>query len=288
MKSKYLQSSRPLSLAIAALLGSITLAACGQFSAEIGGTAAIDQNGTGDGTGGNTSSGAGAGGPEEDIHVGPVTGMGTTPNPYAGLCGSGTCVIGAAENEECADTEACQLIPQKDTAIAECAPAGASGEGVVCQNAQDCMPGLGCAATPNGGGVCRSYCCGNAETDCPAKTYCAPQPMSEDKASAEPVAIPVCIPTTNCQLLNDATCTAGLTCAIVREDGTTSCIPPGQGQLNEPCPCAAGFVCTQLTNACKKLCRNGKDAEDCGGMATCQVGSAGYPEGYGVCVGGDY
>jgi hypothetical protein len=106
-------------------------------------------------------------------------------------------------------------------------------------------------------------------------------------ASVEKIEIPVCIPATNCQLLNDKTCIdPGLTCTIVRADGTTSCVPLGPGQLNEKCPCAAGFVCSKLTNQCLKLCKIGYDEMYCGAMGACQAGSEGFPENYGVCVGG--
>lgn len=277
MKSKNQNPPRSTSLFIAAaLLVAIGPAAC-QVSAELSAMSENDQGG--EGTSGGTS-----GGPEQDgsIVIEPPTGQfDPSPNPLADLCSADACAVGG-DDAACAETEACQLKPADGTAIAACGPAGKSGDGFVCMTAQDCTAGMGCAATPNGGGVCRSYCCGDPE-DCPTKTYCAAEPMAED---AENVAIPVCIPATVCQLLTDGACKDGLTCAIVRDDGTTSCIPPGPGQLNEPCPCADGFVCSKLTNQCKKLCHIGKDAEDCGGSGACQAGSSGFPEGFGVCVGG--
>jgi hypothetical protein len=235
------------------------------------------------GTGGDTSTGAG--GPADPIHVPPEQGSASSTDPLSALCGAGTCVVGSVDADaECGETEACQLIPAEGTAIGECGPVGKSGEGFVCMTADNCQAGMGCAATPNGGGVCKSYCCGEPEA-CPTKTYCAAQPMAEDP---ENVVIPVCIPATNCPLLTKDACLNGLACAIVRDDGTTSCVPPGEGQLNEGCPCADGFVCSKFFNQCKKLCHIGKDAEDCGGNATCQAGSDSYPEGFGACTGGMY
>jgi hypothetical protein len=98
--------------------------------------------------------------------------------------------------------------------------------------------------------------------------------------------VPVCVPTTNCQLLDDGSCPDGQTCSIVRASGTTSCVDPGQGQLGQACPCAAGLVCAKLTNLCKKLCHIGQDEVDCPNGGTCQGGSMGYPDGIGICVGG--
>ena len=110
--------------------------------------------------------------------------------------------------------------------------------------------------------------------------------MAEDAINAPRLAIPVCAPTTNCQLLDDGSCPSGLTCSIVRASGTTSCVSPGPGQLGDECPCAAGFVCAKLTGQCKKLCHLGQDEVDCPNGGTCQGGSQGYPDGIGICVGG--
>jgi len=282
MKSKNAKtprSPRPLSLLLAALLGSIAIGACSISVAddELANFAENDANGAG----GNTSTSVGAGGPEQDasIVVEPDPEMAApVSNPHASLCGAGSCAIGG---DECAQTETCRLSPAEGTAVSQCGLAGKSNEGVICNSAKDCAAGLGCAATPNGGGLCKTYCCGDAEA-CPDSTYCAAQPMTEDPE----VKIPVCVPANNCQPLPLGACGDGLACAIVREDGTTHCIPAGEGKLNGPCPCADGFVCSKLTNQCRKLCRVGKDAEDCGGGATCQAGSSGFPEGYGACVGG--
>jgi hypothetical protein len=280
-KIKTFRSGRPFSLLIAALVGSIGFAACGQFSADFTIYEEDEADAPGEGSDENAGTTGGDTAKDNDIVVEPELGSPPPMNPLAHLCGAGECVVGGGE---CATAnETCQLIPVEGTAIGECRPAGESDDGVVCKTAQDCLPGMGCAASPNGGGVCKNYCCGNPE-DCPTKTYCASQPMAEDPAN---IAIPVCVPANVCPLLTDGACDPGLTCAIVRDDGTTSCVPPGAGQLNEGCPCAAGFVCSKLFNQCKKLCHIGKDAEDCGGKATCQAGSSGFPEGFGACLGGE-
>jgi hypothetical protein len=161
-----------------------------------------------------------------------------------------------------------------------------------CNTAADCAAGLGCIDTPNGG-TCQPYCCGDVEA-CPNNTFCVPKLMAEDKATQ----IPVCVPTDNCTLLSEHSCSSanpptpgccadGLACFIVRGNGATTCMAPGAGQLGDPCPCDAGYVCSKLTNQCRKLCRLGNDATDCPNGGKCEGGSTAYPVGYGVCIAGN-
>lgn len=218
---------------------------------------------------------------------------------FASLCGDG-CKPGgdAAEcNREGSSgaggsidpSLSCRLVPKDGVVSAQCLPAGAFTAGGPCQTSADCAAGLGCEATLPQGGVCRQYCCGNVEA-CVSGTFCDARPMAESVGEgADALAIPVCVPAVNCELLNDRACPAGLTCTIVRGDGTTSCIVPGVSEAREECPCAPGFVCSMLTNECKKLCHvidNG--LQECGVSGSCQGGSMGYPAGFGVCVGGNY
>ncbi|WP_437277304.1 hypothetical protein WME90_39635 [Sorangium sp. So ce375] len=215
---------------------------------------------------------------------------------FAHLCGDG-CTPGG-DPIECssdggdgagaglpgAQTLRCQLVLDDGDVIPSCRPVGRYEAGGPCHSSADCAAGLGCVAADGGGGVCRQYCCGNVE-GCAAGTYCDERPMAESAvAGCAPVPIPVCVPAMNCELLNDSVCPEGLTCTIVREDGTTSCVVPGEGRADERCPCAPGFVCSMLTNQCKQLCRIDSRAQDCGAGAKCQGGSAIYPAGFGVCV----
>jgi hypothetical protein len=278
---------------LVALLGATVITACGAWEAEYSSLEG-DQRGTAVGTGaGGSAQGAagptGTGGTDKDasIVVEPDGEVPTTVNPYADLCGKGECKI-SGSGEDCmsdAMGQSCQLVASDGSAKAQCDQAGASGVGFACQSAKDCAPGHGCTASPNGGGVCRAYCCGDAEA-CPMNTYCEAQPMAEAAGSDPPIMIPVCFPTLSCKLLDqEMPCPDGLMCTIVKADGTTSCIPPGEGQLGDACPCAPGYVCSKLTDECKKLCHIGKDEIDCGGTATCQAGIAGYQDGIGTCVG---
>ena len=158
-----------------------------------------------------------------------------------------------------------------------------SSDNAPCLTASDCGPGQGCVGHPPTA-TCHIYCCGDLDT-CPTDTWCVPQRMAEDTS----IKIPVCLPATECTLLDDSdTCGPGLTCTVVRSDGakaTTSCVEPGTNTENEPCPCAAGYQCSRLAGTCLKLCHVGQDNE-CDHDAQCQGGSNSYPPGIGTCVGG--
>lgn len=279
-------------VAAAVALGVVACSASGD--AEM---AAAGSPGTGT-TGGTTSGPSGSGGGGQDASLDISSDSDPTPvdpnKPYAALCGDGTVCTPGADNTTCdvgggagggqsgagGSASSCKLLPNDGEAVAVCAPAGGKLAGQPCMSAADCADGLGCAA----GNVCRPYCCGDVEL-CPAGTYCAPTPMAED-TSASPAPVPLCVPATNCQLLAD-TCGDGLTCTIVRNDGTTSCVVPGQGKLCEPCDCAAGFVCSKSTNQCHQLCSlDGQLGQPCPAGSYCQAGSMSYPQNIGVCVGG--
>ncbi|EYF06478.1 hypothetical protein [Chondromyces apiculatus] len=287
---------RSILVGVSVVVAAAMPAACGALELDFGHETSGDAGFEGVGGAG------GSGGEGGSVNLG--TGE-TSPDPYqrfAHLCG-GECKPG--DPEACASSDdggeggsggaggsdpdtgtsvtACQLVPG-DASRAEgaCGATGAFAAGEPCESAADCAPGLGCAATGGMAGTCREYCCGNVEA-CASGTFCAEQTMQEDTA----VPIPVCVPATGCTLLTES-CGPGQTCTIVRADGTTSCVPIGAGGVGDECPCGDGFVCSMLTNQCKKLCRLGESAADCGANATCQGGSMGFPTGYGVCIGGDY
>jgi hypothetical protein len=169
----------------------------------------------------------------------------------------------------------CLLVSDASGVTAKCGMAGMVPEGKVCNDANACMAGFGCIGT--GTSICRQYCCDNEES-CPADTYCARAPLAGAQQD-----VPVCTPVTHCQLLQDNTCMPGLTCAIVRLDGTVSCIAPGTGMEHDSCPCAAGFTCSLTDHTCLKLCHT-DSTTDCGPNGFCQGGVVPYPAGIGYCV----
>jgi hypothetical protein len=281
----------------AMLGGGLSAVACGASS-----QGSPDADGSSDGPSG--SAGAGTGGsPSGDgsIDVSNDTDPAPQPSGYGHLCQGdelreGQCVPSPA-SDPCPDENAedggstapvlnsCALAPDGESgAVGTC---GAQGKGVYadpCQTARDCGAGLGCVPAASGqndddvGGACRDYCCGDVEA-CPKDTFCATEPMTE----ASDVLIPVCVPASNCKLLEPCDDPA-LACTVVRADGTTSCVEPGDGHEGDVCPCADGYMCAKLTNECKKLCHEGGASDDCPEGTVCQGGSMEFPEGFGVCV----
>ena len=170
----------------------------------------------------------------------------------------------------------CKLVDVDGGTAAQCGASGTSGENAPCKEASDCAAELGCVhgLTP----VCLSYCCGDPDW-CPSDTYCAPAVMEDDQS----ISIPVCTPADNCALFIDIPCTAGQTCQIVRDDGTTSCMAPGPGTDGQACPCAKGFTCSWSTGTCLTLCHT-MGGTECGTKGYCEGGIEPYPDGVGVCI----
>ena len=219
-----------------------------------------------------------------------------TPGADTDLCAQGgnPGMGGAPPTPPDGGTQSCRLVAPRADAGSDagvtgvCAMSGAAPEGAPCTSAADCAAGLGCLAglAP----VCRAYCCDSPES-CPTNTYCIAGEMNEAPANR----IPVCFPVMPCQLLPDS-CPAGLACAIVRMDGTTSCVTPGPGTEGHGCPCAKGFTCSQPDGTCLKLCLTSKGTcpsgqdcscppgEICQGGTYPYVGTDGGPSDIGICV----
>lgn len=239
------------------------------------------------GTGGATSSSSsstsstgssGAGGASSSSGAGGAGG-GTT----SGSSGSSTSTSSGAGGAPPDGPLGCVVDMGANGVAAACKVVGTSLDNQPCNSTADCAAGLGCVKTA-GSGVCRHYCCGKLE-ECDKGTYCFPV-SSFDSGNAGPH-IPVCLPASNCQLLNDATCESGLTCVIVRDDGTTTCLEPGPGHRGDPCAgtlgCAPGFYCSDQ-QACAKLCHTDQPGE-CDAPGVCQGGMQGFPSNIGICAG---
>lgn len=283
--------------ALFALAPAVVVAGCLPLS-DAGGLSFLGEGGTQAGAGGF------GGGNNATIKTNTATGAGgegaaNVITPWLSfLCGgsTATCVPGLT-SDECApggnpnmgpplhdggSKLTCQLVAGEGTAEAKCTMAGSGGPGDPCTQATDCGVGLGCLAA-DVVNVCQYYCCGDPEL-CPEHTYCKRSPMAELPA----VEIPLCVKAKTCDLLNpnDHTCGAGEMCAIVRNDGTTSCIPepPADkaGGEGDSCPCKEGYMCSNATGTCVKLCHVGSD--ECGEGVVCQGGSNPYPPTIGYCV----
>ena len=139
---------------------------------------------------------------------------------------------------------------------------GAGGDGAQCQVSTDCAADFECVGSP---GQCRHYCCGGnasctAATDVTTgTTFCDLQPTTQGGRS-----VPVCEPVTSCTLLLTGTangsCPSGETCAVVMDNGTTSCVeigPVGVGGDCETAHCANGLTClgSEGNRTCFQLCQ---------------------------------
>ena len=263
-------------------MGSIVGEAC---SAEMSaGLATLEDDRTKEdnsSTSGGTTTGTGAG-----VLLPPVVDQ-TGATSFGNQCG-GNCMTGdksisctTPTNPDNPPSTSCQITATADGPVAECRVPGTSQDGDPCESAADCAATLGCVRMDSNVAVCRPYCCGDIEA-CAEGTYCTLGAMAEDNLHPTPIQIPVCIPAIDCTLLDDTVCPDGRTCTLVRADGTTSCVEPGSGKEGGGCPCAAGHVCVLSSNTCRALCRVG--GSDCPSDMLCQGGSAGFPDGIGLCV----
>jgi hypothetical protein len=166
-----------------------------------------------------------------------------------------------------------------------CTPSGSATDGDYCGDPSDCAPGFECV----GSGVCRHYCCAG---DCASRNeFCDIQPMASDLATK----VPVCLPIHSCSLLNQSStpdlCPTGETCAVVRDNGATSCVAAGKRQAGDECDtghCARSLVClgTAGDRRCYTLCHTAPGANDCASTPKqmCKGGLPLFPvPGIGIC-----
>jgi hypothetical protein len=171
-------------------------------------------------------------------------------------------------------------------AAPSCAPAGTAGDGSWCKSSAECAPTYDCV----GAGTCQRYCCsGNAQ--CLAYQFCDIQPT----AAASTVRVPVCMPIhpiDGCLLLVPDSCPLTQTCAVVRENGATSCVSVGAAKAGDECEtdhCGAGLVClgTPGQRRCYQLCHttNAAAADECSTtQQQCKGGLPLFPDpAVGIC-----
>jgi hypothetical protein len=169
-----------------------------------------------------------------------------------------------------------------------CAPAGSLGDGARCKVSSDCLPTYECVAdgASDGGASCQRYCCaGNVE--CGVGEFCDIGTLAQSSAVAVPVCVPL-QPSSGCKLLEAAQCPALETCAVVRENGATSCVAVGTAAVHESCDsahCAAGLVCLGAVGQreCYELCHT-SGANMCPSPETCKGGLPLFPDpSVGIC-----
>ena len=146
---------------------------------------------------------------------------------------------------------ACHVVPVDGGAAPLCSAAGQGEDGAECIQSADCAVGFECVGSP---GQCRRYCC-NGQDSCggDGRQFCDIQARAEQGNK-----VPVCMPVRSCALLGSG-CPQGQTCAIVLEDGTTSCVGIGSAQAGESCEeehCAENLTCLgqRERRRCYKLC----------------------------------
>lgn len=212
--------------------------------------------------------------------AGVASGPGSAPDPGAIPADSGV------SPGEIPGPMACQIAGTAEQPRRRCLPTGNAELAAPCEDSSECAAGLACAAE-SGQGHCLPYCCSGNEA-CAVGSFCSPRPALRD-GHARPV--PVCVPADNCALDegfpcagDSCVCATGTACTVVRGDGTTSCEAPGRGLDGDECPCAAGYFCSPASRTCLQICElTDTNASDCL-AGHCQM-AAGFPEGWGVCVG---
>jgi hypothetical protein len=183
---------------------------------------------------------------------------------------------------------ACRVVsaPANGSSVAaqapQCVPAGSAGDGSWCKSSSECLPGFDCV----GAGTCQHYCC-SGNTECVADQFCDIQATVEASSIEVPVCMPI-HPAAGCKLLDSAACPPAQTCAVVRDDGSTSCVAVGGAKAGQECDtdhCAAGLACLGATGqrVCYQLCPT-STSEGCSAKQQCQGGLPLFPDpAVGIC-----
>jgi hypothetical protein len=188
---------------------------------------------------------------------------------------------GAAAADGAYPAVACRVrASAPDVSSPTCSASGAGGEGASCKTGAECGPGYDCV----GNGVCRKYCCAG---ECSGKMngsnnfFCDIQSLTE-----ESTLVPACVPVKACTLLDPKSCSDKETCAIVKDDGTTSCVlagSAGQGESCDQAHCSAGLVCLGQPGVrqCFQLCK--MQETTCPASLTCKANALSHDPAVGIC-----
>jgi hypothetical protein len=205
----------------------------------------------------------------DDTVTAKACGLAPDGGPYNSQAGYGDALL------------ACRMQPAPSGDVDPgCAPAGSAGDGSWCKSSAECAPTYDCV----GAGTCQRYCC-RGDIECLADEFCDIQSTAADST----VKIPVCMPlhpATGCQLLDPTACPTTETCAVVRENGTTSCVAVGGALAGDECEtdhCAAGLVClgTPGSRRCYQLCHTANTAasgSECSPTQQCKGGLPLFPD----------
>jgi hypothetical protein len=188
----------------------------------------------------------------------------------------------AADSAVAVPSLACHVILRDNATSQTCSAAGTGTDGASCATGADCAATFECVGMP---GRCRHYCC-DGDKSCDSggsSSFCDIQATTESNLK-----VPVCSPVNKCKLLTPNACPADQTCAVVKDDGTTSCVPIGTALAGQACDtehCADGLTCLGKPGSrqCYKLCRIGYP-EDCSYDTKCKGSSQLFSDPtYGLC-----
>ncbi len=167
-------------------------------------------------------------------------------------------------SEACPKGENCILGFGGETA---CFEAGTGEQGDVCGSSAECARGFHCMPPPTG--VCSRWCTSGG-TECPEGSSCTLVVLEDSADPKSPEVGRVCKITTDCNVLDQAGCTAGQNCWVVMAgaDPVFDCGTPGAGAQGDTCrflsDCALGMQCD--AEVCRAYCN------DDGGAPTCDIG----------------
>ncbi len=207
-----------------------------------------------------------------------------SPTPLSMACGEaadgGDAATAAADGAYPA--VACRVRASgASTSAPICSASGGGVDGASCMTGADCGPGFDCT----GAGVCRKYCC---QGECSGKMngsnnfFCDIVPLTE-----ETTLVPACVPVKACSLLEPKSCPdTKETCAIVKDDGTTSCVAAGSAGQGDSCDeahCSAGLVCLGRPGVrqCFQLCK--MQESTCPTGLTCKANALSHDPSVGIC-----
>jgi hypothetical protein len=148
-------------------------------------------------------------------------------------------------------TPACHVVADGTTVQTTCLASTVAGMyASTCARSTECSPGYECVE----GGTCRHYCC-SGNSACSENQFCDVQPVAESPSTL----VPVCLTQNPCVLLNEDTCPPSEQCAVVRDNGDTSCVAVGAAQDGQSCEkdhCARDLVCLGALGSrrCEPLC----------------------------------
>jgi hypothetical protein len=188
-------------------------------------------------------------------------------------------------------TQSCYVSPAASGVVAACALAGTGVADDACSDSANCSISLACVQI-DGAGICRPFSCG-LPPSCPPGSFYQLAPLVVAGVPMSATVVPVCVRNIPCGLLEaPSSCASGKVCAVVGNDGETSCVNPGPAKRNEYCDettaCGDGLVCAmrpdKTQNQCLQLCHVDQSATECPG-GTCQGGNNAIPTGFGICVG---